>query len=402
MLSLIKRMVRNKYFYIFATLIIIMFPSTLYMQSDKDQTVVVTTIGIDVGNDGYDINALAIIPLGGQDTNVNLEVFEGSGKTIAEALEDISNNTGKDVGLAHCDCIILSMDVLGSNVTQGLDYFARTSNLTTNATLVATDGKAKDLIDATKSSHDSLDLSVKNIVLYQESKSVLNNVNIEKFYRNYLSHSSSFYMPVLSVNESNEQESSPGNSNNNSGSTKKISNDGRIIVLKNGEYVCDIDDDEKMIYSIISPDAKQLEITIENVNDELVTNSTEVFQQTNKFIIPWYTFEDGKPVVTYNVWMSIMMDEVESEDNHSSIALSGIIKYLTPTAERLIREKVSENLNTTIEKMRTKKIDIMRLYERFNAYHHGKWSKYLSTLTDESEYLDGIDIRIHLHLNFVI
>ncbi len=382
-----------------------MFPSTLYMQSDKDKTIVVTTLGIDYGDDGYEITTLAITPLGGQDTNVNLEIFTGSGETIAEALENISNNTGKDVGLAHCDCIILSIDIMDKNIAHALDYFTRTSNLTTNATLVATDGKSKDLIEATKSSHDLLNLSVKNIVIYQEGKSVLNNVNIEKFYRNYLSHSSTFYIPVLSTEESDDQGSSPGGESGGSSdsqSQKKIQNNNRIIILKNGVYTADLDDKEKMIYNIISSDAKQLEITLDNVNDEYVTNSTEVFQQTDKFIIPWYSIENGRPVVTYHVWLSMMIDEIESVENHSAIAISGIIKYLTPTAEKLIREKIDSALSSTIDSMRAKKIDIMRLYEHFNAYHHSKWRKYLSTLTDESEYLDGIDIRIDLHLNYVV
>ena len=397
-------MSRNKYFYIFTALIILMFPSTLYMQSDKDKTIIVTTMGVDYQDDEYELTTLAITPLGGQDTNVNLEIFTATGKTIAEALENISNNTGKNVGLAHCDCIILSMDTLSSNITHTLDYFTRTSNLTTNATLVATDGKSKDLIEATKSSHDLLNLSVKNIVLYQEGKSVLNNVNIEKFYRNYLSHSSSFYMPVLSVKESDESSSSPGNSggSENSQSQKKIQNDNRMIVLKHGEYIGEIDEDEKMIYNIISNDAKQLEITIEDVNDEYVTSSTEVYQQTEKLLIPWYSFDGDTPIVTYNVWLSFTIDEIESMDNHSSTALSGIIQYLTPTAEQLIRKKVDENLSSTITKMRDKNIDIMRLYEHFNAYHYSKWKKYLSSLPDETHYLDGVDLRINLHLNYVV
>ena len=411
-MNLLKRMARNKYFYIFAILIIIMFPSTLYMQSDKDRTVVITTIGIDRSTDGYELSALAVIPLGGQDTNANLEIFEGKGETISEALENIADSTGKSVGLAHCDCIILSMNLMNTNIAEILDYFTRTSNLTTNATLVATDGKSKDLIEATKSGHDLLDLSLKTIVLYQEEKSVLNNVNIEKFYRNYLSHSSSFYMPILSVSDGEDPSSSPGgesSSEESSGGSggqsqgqKKIENENRIIVLKNGAYHSDLDENEKLIYNIISPDAKMLEIPIDGVNDEYVTNSREVYQQVDKFIVPWYSIKNGKPIATYNVWMSIMIDEIESVDNHSSSALNGVINYLTPTAEKLLREKIDNALQSTIESMRTKNIDIMRLYEKFNAYHYNKWKKYLSTLNSPDNYLDGVEIEIKLHLNYVI
>lgn len=185
MLRPLKTLSRNKLFYVFAFLIVIMFPSTLYLQSDKDKTVVITTVGIDREEDEYNISLLAVIPKGSNDINANLEVFEAKGKSVAEALDNLSLNSGKKIGLAHCDCIIFSLEVAEDNVAMVLDYFIRTANLTSNATLVATDGKSKDLINATKSSNNLLDLSLKNIVMFQEETSLLENVSIQKFYRNY-------------------------------------------------------------------------------------------------------------------------------------------------------------------------------------------------------------------------
>ena len=103
MINTLKKLSRNKIFYFFLALILIMFPQTIYMQSDNNTKLVVTTIGIDKSEsgDGYSLSALAVIPKASTDVSANLELFEGEGKTISEALSNISLNTGKQVGLAH-------------------------------------------------------------------------------------------------------------------------------------------------------------------------------------------------------------------------------------------------------------------------------------------------------------
>ena len=207
MLKAIKLVMRNKIFYVFALLIVIMFPSTLYMQSDKDNTLIVTTIGIDkdTNSGDYEITSLAVIPKGSDDVHANLELFKSKGSTVSEALDNMSLTTGKKVGLAHCDSLIFSIDVIKENLAKTLDYFIRTSNLTTNATLIATNGKSSNLLNATKSSNNLLDLSLKNIVMFQEERSLLNNTNIEKFYRHYFSENSLFYMPLISIEKQGEK-----------------------------------------------------------------------------------------------------------------------------------------------------------------------------------------------------
>jgi succinyl-CoA synthetase alpha subunit len=70
-----------------------MFPATLYKQSDKDSTMIITTLGIDKKEDKLSISALAVIPNSSQEISAKLEVFEGVGTSIDEALQKISQNT---------------------------------------------------------------------------------------------------------------------------------------------------------------------------------------------------------------------------------------------------------------------------------------------------------------------
>jgi len=391
-----------------------MFPTTLYLQSDKDQNIIITTLGIDKESDTIRLSALAIIPQSGSDQSSNLETFEGEGETISEALSQISNNTGKKIGLAHCDCIAISASAMQDNITLYLDYFIRSANLTTNASLIGTDGKASDLLSATKSSNNLLDLSLRNIVQFKEERTLLDSVNIEKFYRQYFTESSTFYMPLLSTEDSsaNNQSSSQNNSsssNNNSSSDsqgsgsseKKLIDKNKIAVITKGKFSRILDEDEQLIYGLLAKTSKNMTITLDNINDEAVTNSKETFEQVGKIVIPIYSFENNTPTVTYNVYLNLRIDEVTGE-NFSYSAIDGLHNFLSDTVKEKINTLVQDNLITTVSKMKENKSDILNLYTKFNAFKHQKWQNYLATLDNQDDYLAGIDIKINLKLFNVV
>ena len=405
MLSLFKIVSRNKLFYVFAFLIILMFPTTIYLQSDKDLTIIITTIGIDKEDDQIKLSALAVIPKGGNDISSNLQVFEGSGDSITDAFAKISNSTGKKIGLAHCDCIALSTTAMEDNLTKYLDYFIRTSNLTTNATLVATDGSAHDLLSATKSSNNLLDLSLRNIVQFKEERTLLDSVNIEKFYKQYFTENSTFYMPLLSTEEAeNQKESSSqsGSENSSEGSgggagegDKKISDKNKIAVITKGKFVRILDDDEFFIYSLVNKSTKGFKFTLNNVNDSAVTNSKEIFEQISKLTHASYSLDNGKPLVTYDIVLNLRIDEVSGE-NFSYTAVGGLHNFLDDSVKKQFKEMVEQKLDSTINSMKKYKNDILNLYTKFNAYKHSAWQDYLKSLDNMSDYLDGIDIKINL------
>lgn len=400
-----------------------MFPGTLYAQSDKDRTIVVTTIGIDSAeNNEFEVSILAVIPKGSNDINANLEVFSAKGKTIAECLNNISANVGKETSLAHCDCIILSQDIMQDNTIKVLDYFIRTANLTTNATLVGTDGKSQDLINATKSSNNLLDLSIKNIVNFQEDRTLLEHITIERFFRKYYTKSSTFTLPILSTKSpeegSNESsgggsgsegnspeggDSGSGSSSGSGGKQKKIVNDNKIALLKEGKYIGTLTEDEVFIYNLFSPTSDYIYIEVNNVNDENVVDSTEVYEQVEKYIIPQYKFDsDGNPYVEYKITLSLMLDEISSSHNYNYSAIDGLNNYISDVVEEKIQSQIADKLQSTISLMQEKGYDILNLYDRFNAYRYDDFREYLLSLDQQEDFMSNIYFKADVGINFVL
>ena len=418
MLNTIGKIWKNKVFMVLAILILITFPNTLYKQSDKDTTIVATSIGIEKKDDKYSVSILAVIPKGESDVNSNLEIFEGDGNTVAEALDNITLDIGRKIGLAHCDCIIFTEEIMQNNLTQILDYFTRTANLSTNPTLIATPSSAKELLNSVKSSNNLLDLSLKNIISSQEDRTLLKNITLDRFYRAYFSPNSTFTIPILTTDKSSgsssssssgssggnlPEESSGGSSSESSQEQQaKIKNNNQIAVLRDGTTIGHLNEDEQFIYNLLTNPSEHQKFTLENINDENFKNSTVVFQEADKIIVPKYKFVDGKPVAEFNIWLSVMIDEARSTENNSYSSISGTQNFLTDTIKEEFNNLVQEKLKTTNSLMQEKRYDIMNLYSKFNAYKYRKFYNYLQTLENQAEYMTGMSIEINLKLNYVI
>lgn len=425
MLNTIGKIWKNKVFMVIAILILITFPNTLYKQSDKDTTIVATSIGIEKKDDKYSVSILAVIPKGESDVNSNLEIFEAEGNTISEALDSITLDLGRKIGLAHCDCIVFTEEIMQGNLTQILDYFTRTANLSTNPTLIATPTSAKELLNSVKSSNNLLDLSLKNIISSQEDRTLLKNITLDRFYRAYFSPNSTFTIPILTTDkssgssnsnsaggsggssggESNLPEENSGGGSSGGGGGKpqaKIKNDNQIAVLRDGRLIGHLSEDEQFIYNLLTNPSSYQKFVLKNINDENFKNSTVVFQEADKIIIPKYKFVDGKPVAEFNIWLSVMIDEVHSTENNSYSSISGTQNFLTDTIKDEFKKLISEKLETTNTLMRENRYDIMNLYSKFNAYKYRKFYDYQQTLENQTEYMTNMSIKINIKLNYVI
>lgn len=414
MLNTLGKIWKNKVFMVIAILILITFPNTLYKQSDKDTTIVATSIGIEKKDGLYSVSILAVIPKGESDVNSNLEIFEADGNTVSEALDSITLDIGRKIGLAHCDCIVFTEEIMQDNLTQILDYFTRTANLSTNPTLIATPNSAKELLNSVKSSNNLLDLSLKNIISSQEDRTLLKNITLDRFYRAYFSPNSTFTIPILTTDNSTSSSSGSSNGSNlpeesnesgssgNSSQQSKIKNDNQIAILRDGTLIGHLTQEEQFIYNLLTNPSSYQKFVLENINDENFKNSTVVFQEADKIIIPKYKFVNGKPVAEFNIWLSVMIDEARSTDNNSYSSISGTQNFLTDTIKSEFNRLIEDNLEITNTLMQNNRYDIMNLYSKFNAYKYRKFYDYLQSLENQTEYMTGMSIEVNIKLNYVI
>lgn len=434
----------KKYKIVITILIItlIFLPFTIYKPAETDQVAVATSIGIDKNNDEIELSLNVITPSNQSTTSGgsvgSVKTFAGSGKNISTAISKISLSIGKSVGLAHCDAVVVSKDIVKDDITQVLDYFIRSNNLTSNAIIFITEGKAKDVIKAGAQEGSKFALTLSDIISFNKMFSFGDSINIDNFYINYFSNSGVTILPVISTGPEDEsvpdqpiddsgdgnlqdvsgqgessggeqsgssqsggeqeQSQSGGNQGSSQGGGQNqdvIKNEGKISVLKRGKYVCDLTEKQVAAINLINSKSIKGNITAKNVNNDIFKNADITYQIYSKKINTNCYFIDDIPMFNFDIDLILQIKEIIM-DNYDIENINGTTAYLDKEVIKAIKQTIHENLSDLINNAKQNKVDYLKVFKNFHKFDTKKWDKYLDTLDDKENYLDNVIFTVNI------
>ena len=221
---------------------------------------IASALGIDYENNEYIISA-QIMELKKQekeDTSSAL-IYLGKGKTISEALRNISLKYPNYLYLGHLELIIIGKGEITHGINNSLDYFIRTSDARNDALiLVSTKNKAYEIINPNEETKE--EFPVKDIVTTIRNSKERNGLVIEKNYEelinDYLERGIS---QILTTIENEKDE-------NDNYKDTILSN---IAVFEKGKYVKDLDKESAISYNLINNN-------FDNVSIDIIYNNKDV------------------------------------------------------------------------------------------------------------------------------
>ena len=142
---------------------------------------IITILTIDQRNDEYIIQSL--IP----DDNLNdLKKYEGKGKTVSSALNDLDLKLNKKMYLNHLQTIIISEKLAKKGIKPILNYFLKNENMRDNFYLLISEGmNAKDVLTKIQKEKLSLD-NIYTLVSREKMNSPIINNTVNHFLKNML------------------------------------------------------------------------------------------------------------------------------------------------------------------------------------------------------------------------
>ncbi len=446
----LKKVFRFKTFYILLAIALFMLPTTLYMPSQAQSRAIVTAIGIDKTEDNlYEVTLAVITPKSGGQVGGGSMVETGTGQTVAIAMHLLSINFGKKLGLQHCDSIIISDDVLKDDITNVLDFFIRTNNLTSDANLINCPKSAKELITQGASSQASSVANINDIIQYNNDFLYSTNVTIYEFYNRYFSEAGAIYMPIielegeenildsyntktqnnesnndssqsatsssLSSNSSSSNSSSSDSESSNSGASNskdssgsnnagtsgtnssKLTSNGKCAVIKKGVKIREISENERIALNILSKNNNRGIIGTSNFTEGALKNATVIMQLVNKNLSVKGYFENGKPKIKFDVDMIVKPDEIIM-DKMDLETITGLTSFMTPKLKQALIDNINKCINELIENMKTYKTDILFVYDNLNRFHHKELENFLNSLEDKTDYLNYVDFETNINI----
>lgn len=237
--------------------IILLIIITLFISGcsykELNDLAIASALGIDYENNEYIISAqvMELKKKENEDLSTAL-IYSGKGKSISEALRNISLKYPNSLYLGHLELIILGKGEIEHGINNSLDYFIRTSDARNDAlVLISTKNSAYEIINPNEEKKE--EFPVKDIVTTiknsKEKNGLVIETNYEELIKNYLEHGISQTLTQIEniTTENNEYKDTV------------LSNIG---VFDNYHYKGELDKKSAIAYNLINNNFNDISIDI--------------------------------------------------------------------------------------------------------------------------------------------
>ncbi len=405
---------------IWVSIIIFLISFQFANQPSQAQTqALVRAIVIDKQEDNLVTASLLVVTPMLEGAN-KFKVYTSQGQTLTQTINKLSLQMGKDVGFGQCDVMAIGDGICEGDATLVLDYLTRTRKVGRNAVLVNFSGDSEDLANCMVQFKEELSLSVADIVNYNQTNISATESNIEAFFKGYYSPIGISVMPKISLHtekvpnsikvplsnqssggsgSSSSSSSSSGGSSGGGGQPKEVYfvNDGTTSVFKNGTKFVEYSPEQMSYINLLENDDIYGTFKLDNVTSNIYHDATLMLQLTYKTLNAKYYFKEKVPYVKYSLDMYVRVEEVVEQGRNEDLLHAENWSVDDVVVNKLI-DTTTSNLTYSLNSLKESKADIIKVYENFNKFNHKKWQKYLSSLQNDDDYLQGVQFEYDIKI----
>ncbi len=423
-----KYLWKNKILIALLLLLTILFPSTISTPQQSRTENIVTAVGIDKNGEEYEVSIQYVIPYADSGEGT-FKMSSAKGKTVGEAVETLSVQTGRLSGFAHCRALLFNQEASEDDMTSILDYFIRIKPNTNNIVLLHTKKSSKDTLSAVKNFNGEFYTILNANGLSNDQRRYQEFKNIGDYYNSYFSPSKCIEIGVIDVMDSSSEQSSQssgssggssssGSSGSGSGSgqspnasssntsssndmssgssggesgggEKKVFNSDEKLILKNAKKVALLDKEQSSNLSFFNPNIKDMSYSLEHFSDELCKDVSIIFDihDKNCKVVP--SFENGVPHYTLDLTLNMRTTEI-SGGNVGEEMYYILNKKFSETLKQTLKDSVANNLRQAEQHFKQYKYDVINCYETFYKFKNKEFKQYLSSLPEGKYYMEDV------------
>lgn len=392
---------------IFAVIIIIscviLVPNAISLQSQARTQAIVTAIGIDKTDNEYEVSLQTLVPTPAEQFEQKISVVSGVGKSVSEAIDKISLRLGKKIGIAQCRVIIINREI-DDNLASVFDSITKTKINTHNLSIIVTDNKAKDFLNAS----ENLD----NNLYFALSDESYNNLHIDavylslgEFYNDYISKDNDSLVckvnltsskEIGSIESQNTQDSSGGEQEQNT-QEDIVFNNGESVIIKDGKFFLDLTPQQTRCFNWLSNKSTKGYIYVDNISDDLYDNASVGLEIQKKILKKKVKFANGKPQIAFDLIIYARIDEVMSNEQSKKV-LKSEEPLLTKALKISVIKQIKEEMAAAIQLSKENFIDVLHIQDEFLKYQNKDFKQYLeyngyNDFLSKIEFVFDVDIK---------
>lgn len=179
---------------------------------DIRKTSIIVAVGVDVEDGEVQVTAQLAVPQPSENgDSIQYTQVQGSGFTVADALNEINAKTGYYPKLLFCKLILIGEDCQKEELFKVLSCFYRRNYSELTALVAMCEGKASDMLAKTASLKSETTEAIRQVLSDELKKSAnVSSVNLKDIAESGFSVSKACYMPYIEANKQGTSESGGG------------------------------------------------------------------------------------------------------------------------------------------------------------------------------------------------
>lgn len=230
------------------------------------QTGIVVGLGVDYIEGEYEAAAQIVVLTGGAESAQSAEnylTYKAKGKTLGEAIDEISKKAGLIVSLSHCNLVIMSKSALLLDPVNTFLPLVGTYAMPEQAIIVSTEETDLGKVLSTKvASSVTLPFFVQESLLQDLGTGGYSVLSAKEFIAKRLSRSGSAVLPLIELSELKDAPVSNSSSGGGDDESYVVSLSKNLVVADGGTFV--LDEDISEIVGLYSTDYVKDKLRIES------------------------------------------------------------------------------------------------------------------------------------------
>ena len=358
--------------FIFLIILLLLLTSCMSQETEIKNRLVISGIGVDYNKDKNEYELIVQVLETSKNSSepgkseVPVTNYSVNGKTIAQAITSLGENTGKTPLYSQNRMIILGSSVTDARMIKALNFFVREYTSRPDVFIAAAEGKASDILTINAGGEVPAKL-IESAIEQSYENSVCVNTELYDAVNLSLEKTSCFTLPLIETDEKRNK------------NEKTIKINGTRVCLKTTQPKI-LSSEETMAFQFIMNEIQSGSMSLTSdktpVGLEIISSKTKTELK----------IKDGRPV--FDIQIKCEVDIVEYEKNQFSNFSEKDVKKIRKATELHIEEAT----NGLIERMLKKEnCDIFRFGKRIEQKYPDMYNILSS---DWEKSLSGIEANV--------
>lgn len=173
---------------------------------ELEDLAIASAIGIDYEDNSFVLTAQIMNVTTGETGTMeeNALIYEGSGRTVSEAVRNFSVRYPKNIYFGHLEVLVLSKDIMENHLGDVLDYFFKSPETRTSGYILVNDkDSARNTLNPKNEKKDSFPAEDIKSILRDSTKrtGTVKDITLEEFAVDYLKRGYSPIFPIINIRD---------------------------------------------------------------------------------------------------------------------------------------------------------------------------------------------------------